>query len=285
MSVITDFDPWKNSLCSCPKKFSLSAYTGCNHNCLYCYASSYIPKFSFPREKKDFLNRLNKEITKLEPNSTITIANSSDPYLPLEKKLKITRKILQILSKYDIKLLIVTKSDLILRDLDILKNFKNIVIAFTITSLNKNLCQKLEPNAPLPIERLKAVETISKYIPVICRVDPLIYNLNTKEKDLKNLIQKISLAGAKQIISSTYKAKSDNLKKMINFFPENKNLWHKLYLEEGEKKGSYIYMEKKLRLELISKIRTISLENKLEFSSCREGFENLNTLACDGSDI
>ena len=181
MSLITLFDPWKSKLCTCPQKYSLSSYTGCSHGCLYCYASSYIVNFAKPREKKDFLKRLEREVKKLPPGSFITMANSSDPYLGLEEKLKLTRQALGILKNYHLKLMIVTKSSLVVRDLDILKEFKSIVVAISLTTLNETLTKKLEPNVCLPKERLKAIKTLSAHIPVVCRFDPLIYPLNTGE--------------------------------------------------------------------------------------------------------
>jgi DNA repair photolyase len=92
MPLITPFDPWKNKYCTCPDKLSLSPYTGCAHNCLYCYAASYIRDFSNPRPKKDFIKRLENEIKKIPEGSIIAVANSSDPYQPMEDKLQLTRR-------------------------------------------------------------------------------------------------------------------------------------------------------------------------------------------------
>ena len=281
MSLITPFDPWGSALCSCPKKLSLSAYTGCSHGCLYCYASSYIADFSCVRPKKDFLKKLEKEIKKIPYDSYITMANSSDPYLHLEKKEELTRQALNILKDYDLHLALVTKSSLILRDLDILKEFKNIVVSISITTLNKPLAKRLEPRASPSKERLKTIEKLSKKLPVICRFDPLIYPLNTEE--IKTVVRAVKSAGAKQIITSTYKIKPDNFKRMVASFPEYKSIWKRLYLDEGEKNNGYTYLAKNLRKELIEKVKKSCLENKLDFSSCREGFSELNTKTCDGS--
>ncbi len=280
MALITAFDPWKSGLCTCPAKYSLSAYTGCSHGCLYCYASSYIRNFSSVRPKKDFIKRLEKEIKKIPHNSIITIANSSDPYLPLEKELELTRTMLNILKDHPVKLLIVTRSDLILRDIDILKKLK-VAISFTMTTLDKNLSKKLEPNAPLPEKRLKAINELSKYLPVMVRFDPLIYPINTDE--IEDMVKAVKANGARQIITSTYKAKPDNFKRMIGSFKEHRSLWEKLYKSQGEKRGRYTYLPKNLRRSLIKKVKTACLDFGLEFTSCREGFEKLNTLACDGS--
>lgn len=281
MSLITAFDPWKNTLCSCPAKYSLSAYTGCDHGCLYCYASSYIRNFTQPREKKDFLTRLNKEIKKLPVDAYLAIANSSDPYLTLEKKLELTKKTLKILKDYDLKINIITKSPLILRDIDLLKNLKSVTISVSLTSLDKILLQKLEPNASAPQERLKIIEKLSPHLPIIVRFDPLIYPLNTNEINL--LVEKITALGAKQVITSTYKIKTDNFKRITASFPQYKRLWAKLYLEQGEKKNGYAYLPKGLRKNLITKVKDAALIQGIKFSSCREGFDNLNTANCDGS--
>ncbi len=283
MSLITGFDPWKGNLCTCPTKYSLSAYTGCSYGCLYCYASSYIRRFSQPRKKKDFLKRLEKEIKKVPKGSLIAMANSSDPYLPLEQELKLTRAALKIIEEYDLSLNIVTKSSLILRDLDILKDFKKILVSISLTTLDKELAKKLEPYPCNPQERLKAIKELSSYLPVAVRFDPLIYPLNTEE--IEETIREIKISGAKQIITSTYKVKSDNFKRMTANFPEYKELWQKLYLKQGEKKGGYTYLPKTLRKDLIKRVREITLGQGLKFSSCREGFNNLNTANCDGSSL
>lgn len=281
MSLITSFDPWKNKLCSCPVKYSLSAYTGCGQGCLYCYASSYIRNFSSPRPKKDFLKRLEKETQKIPPGSTITIANSSDPYQQLEQKLQLTKASLEILNNYNCKINIVTKSSLILRDLEILKKLKKIVVSISLATLDENLTKKLEPKASSIKERLKTIKTLSNYIPVVVRLDPLIYPLTTEK--IKETVEAIKAAGAKQIITSTYKAKPDNFKRMTSLFPELKETWQELYYQKGERKNGSNYLPYALRLKLIKQVKAQVSNQGFKFASCREGLENLNTASCDGS--
>lgn len=281
MALITPFDPWRNSLCSCPAKYSLSPYTGCDHRCLYCYASSYIVRFGQVRPKKNFLARLEKEAKKLPHHATVTVANSCDPYNRAEEELKITRRMLEVLLGYDISLLIVTKSSLITRDIDILKKFRRLVIAITLTTLDPELTGKLEPHAPSPQERLAAMRTLSRHCTVICRLDPLIFPLNTSR--IPRIIDRIQKAGARQIITSTYKIKPDNFKRMCTAFREHKDAWEDLYFKQGQTFGSYRYLPEKLRKELIREVKKETEGAGLLFSSCREGFIRLNTAACDGS--
>jgi len=280
MELIKPFDPWENQLCTCPFKYSLSAYTGCNHGCLYCYASSYIRNFRQVRPKKDFLVRLQREIKKIPAGSYLTLANSSDPYLSLEKKLKLTRKALEILVGYGMRVSLVTKSSLIVRDLDILKNTKHAIACISITTLDETCAKKLEPHAPLPKERLAAVKRLSQAIPVAVRLDPLIYPLTTQ--NLVKTIRAIAAAGAGQVITSTYKTKPDNFQRMLKAYPEYRNLWQKLYCE---KKGSYTYLPLKLREQLLQEVTSLAKKNGLGFSCCREGLAWLNTAACDGSNL
>lgn len=281
MAIITPFDPWTNTLCSCPLKYSLSPYTGCDHGCLYCYASSYITNFPHLRPKKDFLKKLEKEIQKIPAQSIITIANSSDPYNPLEEKLELTRKSLIILKKYPVQIILVTKSSLIERDIDILKDFPHIVACITLTTLKPSLSKRIEPQAPSPLKRLRAMHKLSREIPVACRFDPLIPGLTTEE--ITEIVAKIKETGARQVITSIYKTRPDNFKRMGKAFPRYKKLWDELYLEKGEKRNHYTYLPKVLREELILKVKTEAEKNGLLFSSCREGFNSYNTAACDGS--
>lgn len=281
MNVITPFDPWKSKFCSCPQKYSLSAYTGCGHGCLYCYASSYIRNFSLPRPKKNFLRALENDLKKIPEYSIVTISNSSDPYQPLEKQSKLTQSALNILKNYPLHINIVTKSMLIVRDLEILKELKNLVISFTFTTLSEKLSKRLEPCVSSPHEKLKALEKLCRNFSVACRLDPLIYPLNTLE--IKEIIKSLKLCGVKQIITSTYKLKPDNFKRMCKEFPQYKALWQELYLKKGEKTSGYISLPENLRKNLIEEVRTAALGAGLGFSSCREGFAELNTKNCDGS--
>lgn len=281
MGLITPFDPWRGELCTCPPKYSLSPYVGCSHRCVYCYASSYIRNFFLVREKKNFLLRLRKEVRKIEKGIFITMANSTDPYLPQERKSRLTRESLKILANREVKIMIVTKSSLVVRDIDILKSFKKVVVSFSLTTLKKELAERLEPSAPSPQERLEAMEKLSPYVNVVCRLDPLIYPLNIGE--IEEIVKEVVYRGAKQIITSTYKVRRDNFKRMVNSFPECESIWRSLYLAQGEKKRGYIYLSEEMRKELIEMVREVSLKYGVDFSSCREGFAYLNTAKCDGS--
>ena len=159
--LIAKFDPWNNPLCTCPPKYSLSPYTGCGHHCLYCYITSYIRDGFKPRAKKDALNRLIRDIRKIDRDLPVSMSNSSDPYPPIESRLGLTASILKILVEAGIKVQIITKSSLLLRDLDMIRR-GNVSVSITITTLSNQLAKVLEPAAPPPNERLKTINILTR---------------------------------------------------------------------------------------------------------------------------
>ena len=279
MPYIQPFDPWKSSLCTCPPKYSLNPYTGCGHRCLYCYATSFIKNFYRPRPKKDFLKVVERELKKLPENSLISLSNSSDPYQPLESTYKYTRNFLEFLAEKNYRILIITKSDLILRDLDLLKNLR---CAVSITITSKTLTSKLEPGAPSYERRINAIKSLYKAnIPVSVRLDPVIPGLN--EKEILEILDEVA-PFIKHITASTYKAKPDSLKRLNDAFPEKRAFWEELYLKEGKRLGNAIYLKDKIRYELINPLYKKAKEYKISFATCREALKMFeNPQKCDGS--
>lgn len=278
--LIQPFDPWKSKLCSCPKKFSFSPYTGCGHKCIYCYASSYIKRFFEPRLKKDVFSRLEREARGLK-GSIISIANSSDPYQPLERKYRLMPRCLEILGKFGCRVLIVTKSELVVKDVEVVKRI-GASVSFTITTLERKVAKRLEPGAPSPRKRIEAVEKlVEEGIGVSVRIDPVIPFLNEEQEEL---IEVLGSIGVRQIISSTYKVRPDNWQRFRVVFPEVAEKVRPLYFEEGERVGGYRYLPKGLRFQILKRIKELAEKEGMKFSCCREGFFELNSAkSCDGS--
>ena len=277
--LISEFDPWKSKFCTCPSKLTFNPYTGCDHGCVYCYASSYIPKFHNCRPKKELLRRLEREAIKLR-GELISISNSSDPYPNIEKENGLTRRCLEILSRHECKIQIVTKSPLVTRDIDILEKMR-CMVALSITTDDNKISRRLEPRAPLSSERLKATEAlVENGIPVVVRVDPIVPFLNDKPK---RLIESLSSLGVSHITSSTYKVRPDNWSRFRKAFPEVAKKLSPLYFEKGERISRYFYLAKELRYQLMKKVKEITEENGMKFGCCREGFTHLNPALCDGS--
>ncbi len=285
LSVVRLFDPWSSPLCTCPLKLTLNPYTGCGHGCLYCYARSYIKEFSNPRPKSNLIRRLIHDLSIIPDNSLIELSASSDPYTPPEGRLKLTRRVLKIITGRGFRVLITSKSDLVVRDMDLLSNAESSV-ALTITTLNSEVARMLEPGAPSPDKRLDAISRLSSNeVPVTLRLDPIIPGVNDDVNEIKSLIKEAADAGAVQVTTSTFKARHDSLYRLFKAFPKLRDLLRRLYLKLGERVGGYYYLPKELRLRLILLVREEALRHGLAFASCREGFKWLNTpgIYCDGS--
>ena len=282
--VIRPFDPWKGKLCTCPPKFSFDPYTGCEHGCIYCYASSYIRDFYRCRPKKDLIKRIRHDLDRLPKNALISMSNSSDPYTPMESKLKLTRSCLNEFLNRDLRLLVITKSDLVTRDLDLLIKLRT-AVTITITTLNDDITRKLEPNAPSPSRRLNAVSKLSSEgIPTGVRVDPIIPFIN--DDGLEDLLREIRDAGARHVTASTFKPRWDGWKRLKEVFPEACSKLEPLYFKEGERIGRSYYLPASLRFKLMKRVADECRKLGLTFASCREGFVELTTAGtCDGSHL
>ncbi|HDD43168.1 MAG TPA: radical SAM protein [Nitrososphaeria archaeon] len=282
--VIRPFDPWRGRLCTCPPKLSFDPYTGCEHGCLYCYASSYIKDFRRCRPKRNLLKLVRRDLAVLPRNALISMSNSSDPYPPMESRLKLTRSCLREFLGRDLRILIITKSDLVVRDLDLISELRA-AVTITITTLDEDLAKRLEPRAPTPSKRLDAVEKLSSEgIPVGVRVDPIIPFLNDEGVEL--LLREVRDAGALHVTSSTFKPRWDSWRRMEEAFPRICEKLKPLYFKEGERIGRSYYLPKPFRFKLMSRVAEESRKLGLTFACCREGFIELNSGgSCDGSHL
>lgn len=278
------FDPWKSSLCTCPVKFSFDPYTGCSHRCLYCYASSYIRDFYNCRPKKNLLAIIKRDLEKLPKNAIISMSNSSDPYPPIEEELKLTRKSIEEFRKHQVRLLVITKSDIVLRDVDLLKEV-GAAVTISITTLDESLARRIEPSAPPPSRRLRALAKLSEEgINTGMRLDPVIPYIN--DQDFKELLKEAKNIGVKHIVSSTFKPRFDSWKRIVSEFPEIEEYLRRIYFEEGERIGGAFYLPSNLRFSIMSKVAEECRNLGLTFATCREGFKQLHTSpTCDGSHL
>jgi len=286
MPLITPFDPWKSPLCHCPPKYSFSPYTGCSHRCLYCYITSYIPNAFDCRPKDNLLERLGREIRRLDRRIPIAIASSSDPYVPMENSANLTRDTLRLLTQNGFKVLLVTKSSLVTRDVDVIKQAR-CSVSITITTLQNEIAKLLEPSAPSPDKRLEAIKILTEAnVPCSIRMDPIIPGINDDLEQLEPLIEEIARAGAKHIVASMYKAKADSFKRIISAFPHLRDRLERTYWFEGEAKGRARYAPHSFRRPLLQELKHVVESHGLTFATCREGFSDLNSgKTCDGTHL
>lgn len=277
------FNISRRGFCTCLPKYNLNTYLGrCGHSCIYCYAVKF-PSFTGPAiPRGDLLEKIEIMAAKTKPKLPVMLSDCTDPYQPLEKYYKITRGCIEALVKHKFPLLIVTKSDMVLRDLPILK-LTSTVVSMTVTTLDEEIAKFWEPNAPPPKNRVNALKKLSEEgIYTTARIDPIIPGVNDDAGEFEELVQKLVEVGVKQITASTFKP-------VRGFFKILKKLDYGLYrrlyrlYSDGKWILGYKYLRDDLRRKIITRLRSIVLRYGLEFSSCREGFPELNTTICDGT--
>ncbi len=188
--------------------FSLNPYQGCEHGCIYCYARNsheywgYSAGIDFEQKilvKRNSVALLEKKLQSSRWKAVpIVLSGNTDCYQPVEKKLEITRQLLQTFLKYKHPVGIITKNSLVLRDLDILKELAqhNLVqVHLSITSLNEDTRRLLEPRTATIKKRLETLETLSEAgVPVSVMMAPIIPGINSHE--ILPLVKAISEKGA-----------------------------------------------------------------------------------------
>ncbi|NQW10727.1 MAG: PA0069 family radical SAM protein [Alphaproteobacteria bacterium] len=187
---------------------SVNPYRGCEHGCVYCFARpthAYLglsPGLDFETRlfaKPDAPTLLRRELAR--PGyvcDTLALGTNTDPYQPIERDRRITRGILEVLAEHEHPVMIVTKSDLIIRDLDILRSMaaKDLAtVALSVTTLDRGLARTLEPRAPRPDKRLAAIRACAEAgVPVSVLVAPVIPAINDSE--IEAILEAAAEAGA-----------------------------------------------------------------------------------------
>lgn len=144
--------------------YVINPYVGCPHKCIYCYAE-FMKRFcGHTEEWGDFVDVkiCDKPInlSRIPSSSTILVGSVTDAYNPLEKKYKITRSILQQLINWESRLEVLTKSDLVVRDIDLLSQIKNAAIGISINTVDDELRKNIEPFAPSVEKRINALKEL-----------------------------------------------------------------------------------------------------------------------------
>ncbi len=188
---------------------AVNPYRGCEHGCIYCYARpthaylGYSPGLDFETKllfKPDVADILDRELRKknyvVRP---IALGSNTDPYQPIERTLKLTRAVLEVMDRFSHPVTIVTKSAGVVRDIDILQRLasRNLVrVCLSVTTLDAALARRMEPRASTPARRLQAIAELSRAgIPTGTLAAPMIPGLNDAE--LERILEAASRAGAR----------------------------------------------------------------------------------------
>ena len=188
--------------------YNMNLYKGCYHKCIYCDSRSncyQVEDFDRVRAKKDEIEILNRELKSKRKKGVIGIGAMSDTYNPFEKQYEITKEALKLISYYNFGVSIETKSNLIVRDIDIFKEINkkaDVILKFTITTADDNLSQKVEQGVCVSSERLKAMKQLSKEgIFVGTLLTPIIPFITDSEENIRKVIRLSYENGAKFVFS------------------------------------------------------------------------------------
>jgi len=277
------FNVVREAFCTCLPKYNLNTYLGrCGHGCIYCYAVKF-PSFRGPaRPRLNLKERIRAMAGNTKVRLPVMLSDCTDPYQPLERRCRVTRTCVEALADYGFPLLIVTKSDLVVRDVDVFRRTPT-VVSMTITTPNEETASFIEPGAPPPWRRFKALERVAgEGIPTVLRIDPIIPTLNSDMETIEELVEKAGEIGVRQVTAST-------LKPVRGFFQKLRELNPSLYrrlreaYSDGEWRMGYKYLSREKRRTILSGVREVVLKNGMEFATCREGLPEMNTTICDGT--
>jgi len=199
-----------------PFTWTINPYRGCEFACKYCYAR-YTHEFMEMRDGVDFEQKiyvkqhaaelLQQELRRVKPGEEIAIGTATDPYQPAERRFEVTRVILEELARHrGLEIGLITKGNLILRDVDLLKELarnNRIFVNLTITTLNVELARILEPRAPRPDLRMETVHKLSQAgIAVGISCSPVIPGITDAPKNLEALVRAAAAAGGKHVFAN-----------------------------------------------------------------------------------
>lgn len=258
----------------------MNIYRGCSHGCIYCDSRSLcykIEDFDHIRIKKDALQVIQNDLRRKRKKGVIATGSMSDPYNPLEKEYKLTGNALELLHTYRFGAAIATKSDLIVRDINILKELQvhsPVLVKITITTSDDNLCRLIEPNAPLSSERFSAIKSLSDngiYTGVLMM--PLLPFIEDTEENILTIVHKAKENGARFIYPALgMTLRSGNreyyYEKLDKYFPGTKEKYTTTY---GERYYNKVPHAKNLwtiftgacnRMKLLYKMEDIIIDYK-----------------------
>jgi len=187
--------------------YALNPYVGCEHGCVYCYAT-FMKRFTGHKEewgtfvdvRVNAAQVLTRQLRRAKPGN-VNFGTVTDAYQPLEKEYCVTRACLESLAGYDFPITVLTKSALVLRDLDLVKGLKDVEVAFTITTTDDEIRQRFEPHAsPIPA-RLSALGALAEAgVRTWAFCGPLLPFLSDGEAELDILFAELKRAGVGHVL-------------------------------------------------------------------------------------
>ncbi|MDO5861296.1 MAG: radical SAM protein [Thermoplasmata archaeon] len=176
--------------------YAVNPYGGCEHGCIYCYAPGHthseLSEWRVVRVKRNVVDRLAKELPYVQ--GTVGLGTVTDPYQAAERRFRLTRGCLELLASRGMCVHIHTKSDLVLRDLDLLRDM-DAVVGMTITTVDDRISKMTEPGAPLPRARLQTLERlVEEGVDAYALVAPVMSTLEGLEGDLMDALRETGVS-------------------------------------------------------------------------------------------
>lgn len=189
-------------------KNGMNLYRGCTHGCIYCDSRSKCYGIEHDFEdvavKRNAPELLELALRRKRARCMIGTGSMSDPYLPLEGKERLTRRCLEIIDRYGFGLSILTKSDLILRDLDLLRSINEkakCVVEITLTTFDEGLCRVIEPNVCGTRRRVEVLKVMRDAgIPTVVWLTPILPFINDTEENIAGLLDYCVEAGVRGVL-------------------------------------------------------------------------------------
>ncbi len=188
-------------------RYNMNLYRGCQHQCIYCDSRSECYQIEdFNNEvlvKSNAIELLAQELPRKRIKGTIGTGSMNDPYMPLEADYRLTGRALELIARYRFPVHILTKSDRVLRDRDVIAEINRVyaAVSFTITTADDELAKKLEPCAPLPSARLHAMRVLAE-----CGVQtgvllmPVLPFIEDNEENIHSIVERAHENGAGYIL-------------------------------------------------------------------------------------
>ena len=263
--------------------YNMNIYRGCVFGCIYCDSRSLcyqVERFDVVRAKQDALRIIRDDLLKKRKRGVIATGAMSDPYNPFEKELQLTRNALELLNAYRFGAAIATKSPLVCRDADILRDIQEhspVIVKITITAADDGLSKMVEPRAPPSSERFAAVQTLcSRGVYTGVLMMPVLPFIEDTEDNIVNLVRMAKASGARFIYPAfgvTLRAGNreyfyEHLDKQ---FPGIKEMYIKRYdtryncSSPKAKKLWNIFAEECARLELRYRMKDIITDYKRKY--------------------
>ena len=217
-----------------PFDWTINPYRGCEFGCVYCYAR-YTHQYMELRDPLEFETRIfakqwdpaafRADLRRTDPRESIAIGTATDPYQPAERRFRVTRGILEVLAEHPgLSVVIITKSPLITRDIDLLSRINRhskLSIHISLITLDRELARRIEPRSPTPESRVRALARLREAgIDAGINCMPVLPGITDNPSDLEALVKRVSEAGATYVGACAVRLKSAARKRYLPFIEQ-----------------------------------------------------------------